>query len=102
MKVTYYGHSCFLLEVSGQKILFDPFISGNELAKSIEIDKIKADFILISHGNADHTGDALRMAKNTGAKVISNFEIITWLEKQGITNVHPMNTGGHWFFDFGK
>ena len=102
MKITYYGHSCFTLEVAGKTILFDPFISPNELAKGIDINSIKADFILISHGHEDHIADAVAIALNTGAVVISNWEIIAWLGKHGVKNVHPMNIGGHWFFDFGK
>ena len=102
MKITYYGHSCFTLEVAGKSILFDPFISHNELAKDIDIKSINADFILISHGHEDHIADAVEIALNTGAVVVSNWEIIAWLGKQGIKNVHPMNIGGHWFFDFGK
>jgi L-ascorbate metabolism protein UlaG (beta-lactamase superfamily) len=82
--------------------LFDPFISHNELAKDIDIKSINADFILISHGHEDHIADAVEIALNTGAVVVSNWEIIAWLGKQGIKNVHPMNIGGHWFFDFGK
>jgi len=102
MEITYYGHSCFAVVTGGKILLFDPFITPNELASHIDISKIKADYILISHGHEDHIADAVAIAKNTGAKVISNFEIITWLEKHGIKNTHPMNTGGHWFFDFGK
>jgi L-ascorbate metabolism protein UlaG (beta-lactamase superfamily) len=102
MKFTYYGHSCFDVTIDGKIILFDPFITGNPLAASVDIKKIKCDYILISHGHEDHIADAVAIAKNTKAKVVSNFEIITWLEKKGVANVHPMNTGGHWFFDFGK
>ncbi len=102
MKITYYGHSCFTLEVNGFTILFDPFITPNELAAKVDIQNIKADFILISHGHEDHIADAIVIAKNTSAKVISNWEIVSWLEKQGLANTHPMNIGGHWFFDFGK
>ena len=102
MKVTYYGHSCFAVFAEGKNILFDPFISPNELAKGIDINKIKADYILISHGHEDHVADAVAIAKTTGAKVVTNWEIFTWLGKQGISNAHPMNTGGKWMFDFGK
>jgi len=102
MKITYYGHSCFSAEAGGKKILFDPFISPNELAKDIDVDSIEADFILISHGHEDHIADAVRIAKRTGATVVSNWEIINWMNSKGITNTHPMNIGGHWFFDFGK
>lgn len=102
MKITYYGHSCFAVEIKGKTILFDPFITPNEQAKDIDIESIKPDFILISHGHSDHIADAVYIAKNTGATVVSNYEITEWLNKQGVSNVHPMNIGGHWFFEFGK
>jgi L-ascorbate metabolism protein UlaG (beta-lactamase superfamily) len=102
MRITYFGHSCFQVEVDGSKLLFDPFISENPLAKAIDINKIEADYVLISHGHWDHMADAVPIAMRTGATVISNFEIGTWLAKQGVTKLHQMNTGGHWMFDFGK
>jgi L-ascorbate metabolism protein UlaG (beta-lactamase superfamily) len=102
MKITYFGHSCFGVEVNGKHILFDPFISPNPLAAHIRIEDIKADYILISHGHADHIADAIQIAKRTGAKVVTSYEIHTWLNKQGISNTHPMNIGGKWKFDFGN
>ena len=102
MKITYYGHSCFSAEISGKKLLFDPFISGNPLASGIDINKISADYILISHGHEDHIADAEAIAKRTGATVIGIFEVVTWLNKKGVEKYHPMNIGGHWIFDFGK
>ena len=100
MKLTYYGQSCFSVEFGGKKLLFDPFISPNELAKDIDVDSIEADYILLSHGHGDHVADAERIAKNTGATIISNYEIVTWYGSKGI-NGHPMNHGGKWSFDFG-
>lgn len=94
MKLTYYGHSCFAVEIYGKKILFDPFITPNELAKSIDPKKIEADYILVSHGHQDHMADAIDIAKRTEATIISNFEIATWFGEQGIENVMPMNLGG--------
>jgi L-ascorbate metabolism protein UlaG (beta-lactamase superfamily) len=102
MNITYYGHSCFAVEIKGKTILFDPFITPNELAKDIDIESIKPDFILISHGHSDHIADAVMIAKNSGATVVSSYEITQWLNNQGVSNVHPMNIGGHWFFEFGK
>ncbi len=101
MNLTYYGHSCFAVEAQGKILLFDPFITHNPLAESVDINKIKADYILVSHGHEDHIADLVLLAKSTGAKVISNYEIYTWATKQGIENAHPMNTGGKWRFDFG-
>ena len=99
MQFTYYGHSCFEVETNGTKILFDPFITHNELAKNIKPESIKADYILLSHGHADHTADAVALARSTGARVVCSWEIYEWLGKKGISNVHPMNTGGR--RDFG-
>ncbi|MFT3702008.1 MAG: metal-dependent hydrolase [Agriterribacter sp.] len=101
MHLTSYGHSSFLVVIKGKKILFDPFISYNELAKSIDINKIEADYIFLSHGHEDHIADCISIAGRTGAKVVCNFEIHVWLNSKGITNTHPMNTGGKWNFDFG-
>ncbi len=101
MKFIYYGHSCFLIEEEGIKVLFDPFISGNPKAAKINIDEIECDYILITHGHGDHIADAVPIAKNNGATCIASFEVITWLGKQGIEKGHPMNLGGKWVFDFG-
>jgi L-ascorbate metabolism protein UlaG (beta-lactamase superfamily) len=102
MELIYYGHSCFGVNIKGVNIVFDPFITPNELAKNIKLEDVKADYIVISHGHEDHIADAVALAKMTGAKCISNFEIHTWLNKHGVESTHPMNTGGKWIFDFGK
>ena len=82
MNITYYGHSCFGVEINGKKIVFDPFITPNELSKNIDVNSIQADYILISHGHEDHIADAEALAKRTKAKVICNYEIGVWLEKK--------------------
>lgn len=97
----YYGHSCFSIEVVGKTLLFDPFITGNRKAANVQLTSIKADYILISHAHGDHVADAVALARQTGATCISNFEIITWLQRQKIEKCHPMNHGGQWKFDFG-
>jgi L-ascorbate metabolism protein UlaG (beta-lactamase superfamily) len=101
MLFTYYGHSCFRVEIQGKKLLFDPFITHNELARAVDVSSIEADFILVSHGHADHIADCVDIASRTGALVITNWEIYEWLGKQGVSNVHPMNIGGMKEFDFG-
>jgi L-ascorbate metabolism protein UlaG (beta-lactamase superfamily) len=102
MNITYYGHSCFGVEVNGKHLLFDPFISPNELANTIDVNTVKADYILISHAHQDHIEDAESTAKRTGAKVICNWEINVWLEKKGVENIRPMNIGGKVKLDFGN
>lgn len=102
MKFTYYGHSCFLVETNRKKILFDPFITANELAKHIDIHTIECDYIAISHGHFDHIADAVSIATRTNATIICAYEIYEWLSKQGLKNFRPMNTGGKWKAEFGS
>ena len=75
MNITYNGHSCFGVEINGKNLLFDPFITPNKLAEKIDIEKIKADYILVSHGHVDHVADLIAIAQRTGAKVICAWEI---------------------------
>ncbi len=101
MKITFLGHATLSIEVGGKHIVVDPFISGNELAKHIDINSLKADYILITHAHQDHILDVETIAKRTKAKIISNFEIVNHFENLGIEG-HPMNHGGSWPFDFGR
>jgi L-ascorbate metabolism protein UlaG (beta-lactamase superfamily) len=102
MKVTYYGHSCFAVQIKGKTLLFDPYITPNELAREVDVERVAADYILISHGHEDHMADAVRIAKRTGATLVSGYEITVWFERQGVTKTHPMNHGGAWQFEFGR
>jgi len=101
MKFTFYGHSTFSVVAGGKTLLFDPFITPNEAAKNIDINSLKPDYILLSHGHSDHVADAVAIAKNSNATVITSFEVSEWIGKQGVKNTHPMNTGGKRDFDFG-
>jgi L-ascorbate metabolism protein UlaG (beta-lactamase superfamily) len=101
MNITYYGHSCFSVIAGGKHLLFDPFISGNELAKHINIESIQADYIFISHGHFDHMLDAVDIAKRTGAKVLGVWELYDYFTKQGVKNAQPINPGGKLIFEFG-
>ena len=101
MEVTYYGHSCFLVKTGKHELLFDPFITPNELAKEIDVDRIQPDYVLLSHGHQDHMADAEQILKQSGATLIGQFELTSWFEKKGVKKTHPLNTGGQWEFDFG-
>jgi len=102
MKATFYGHATVELETGGKKLLFDPFITPNELAKHIDVNSLKPDYILLSHGHGDHMADLATIQKNSGAKVICIAEIAGWLGNQGIADAHGMNIGGSFKFDFGR
>ena len=101
MKITYLGHAALSIEVAGKSLVVDPFITPNELAKDIDIAQLEADYILITHAHQDHIVDVDAIAKRTGAKIISNFEIVTHYGNKGFEG-HPMNHGGSWSFEFGR
>ncbi|MDK2822128.1 MAG: hypothetical protein PWQ67_1368 [Clostridia bacterium] len=100
MKIKFHGHACFTLESDGKKILIDPFLSGNPLAK-IKEDQVDVDAILLTHGHGDHLGDALSIAKRTRALIIAPFELAMYCQSKG-AEVHPMHIGGSHQFEFGK
>jgi L-ascorbate metabolism protein UlaG (beta-lactamase superfamily) len=99
-KLTWYGHATLGLETNGYKLIIDPFFSGNPAAP-LAAEAVQADFILVSHGHGDHVGDTVSIARRTGAMVISNFEIATWLEKQGVQKTHGQHLGGGFKHPFG-
>ena len=98
-KITWLGHSSFQVETGGKFILIDPFFEGNPVAQA-SANEVAADVIIVTHGHGDHVGDTVSIAKRTAALVISNFEIVTWLQNQGVENAHAMHIGGSHAFDF--
>jgi len=99
--IQYLGHSCFLLTLGGKHIVVDPFIRSNALTEGlVEVDEIKADFVLLSHGHSDHVEDAEELSLRNGAPIIANFEVAAWFEDKGC-QTHGMNLGGHKDFGFG-
>ena len=100
-RVRWLGHACVLVESDGQRILMDPFLTGNPAA-AVKAGEVTADYILISHGHADHVGDAIDIAKRTGAVVVANYEISEWLKGKGLTKVHGQQHGGGFNHAFGR
>ncbi len=101
LKITWYGHACFLIETDGTKLLIDPFINDNPLSP-VKADDVETDYILVSHGHGDHIGDTMEIASRTKATVISNYEIHNWLTGQGLKNAHPQHIGGAFNYPFGR
>ncbi len=101
LSITWHGHATFSIDVNGTKLVIDPFFDGNPVAKTKAAD-VTADYILVTHGHADHILDALPIAQRTGAKVITNADIASiWFGKQGYDNVHPQHLGGGFQHPFG-
>ncbi len=100
MKITFLGHATFEIETLPHKLLFDPFITGNPLIENFDLNTLNPDWILVSHGHGDHVADVEAIAKQSGAKLISNYEIINWFGAKDVSG-HPLNHGGKKRFDFG-
>jgi len=98
IQLSYFGHSCFSLSDGQTTLLLDPFFSGNPLA-TIRAEDMDCDYILVSHGHADHLGDAPAIAQRTGAVVIATPEVGHLCAP---AEVHGMNIGGSHRFDFGR
>lgn len=98
--ITWLGHSTYQIQTAGKTILLDPFLTGNPSA-TISANEASADVIIVSHGHGDHVGDTVEIAKRTNALVIANFEIIEWMGKQGVENMHPQHIGGAHQYEFG-
>lgn len=100
MTFNYYGHACFLIDTGKEKLLFEPFLTGNDKA-AIAAGDVSCDYILLSHAHADHLGDADSIAARTGAAVIAIPEVIGLFSKE-VTHFYPMNLGGTVKLPFGK
>jgi L-ascorbate metabolism protein UlaG (beta-lactamase superfamily) len=100
MRLTYYGHSCFLVETAGKRLLLDPFLTDNPKAP-VKAGEVDCHFILCSHAHVDHTGDAVRLAKRCKAPIIAPYELAMHFAGQGVEAV-DMNPGGSSAFPFGR
>jgi L-ascorbate metabolism protein UlaG (beta-lactamase superfamily) len=99
MKVTFLGHACFQLEISGSVIITDPFLTGNPQA-AVKPQDVSPQYILVSHAHGDHIGDAISIAKRCGATIITTAEVARMCDKEG-AKTHAMHIGGKHTFDFG-
>lgn len=100
MLIKYYGHACLGLKNNGTTIILDPFLNNNPLAKT-KASEVKTNYILVTHGHDDHLGDALEIAQNNQATIITSVEVAKHCKKPEI-NFHGMNLGGSYLFPFGR
>ena len=101
MKATFHGHACFVIEGNGQRIVIDPFLTGNPAADIGPAKLPKLDAVLLSHGHGDHLGDAVALAKRDQATIVATYELAQFCADQGAT-IHAMHIGGSHQFPFGR
>jgi L-ascorbate metabolism protein UlaG (beta-lactamase superfamily) len=99
-KLVFHGHSCWEVQGDKHRVLIDPFLTGNPVAKFTPDHFDKLDAILVTHGHGDHLGDVEAIAKKTGALVVSINEVALYFGARGL-EVHTMHIGGGREFEFG-
>lgn len=100
VKITWLGHATFLIENDGQKILIDPWLSGNPKCPEKYHD-LAPDLVLITHGHNDHIGNVFDVAERCDAPIFGIFDLTTWLGSKGIDDDRLVgaNRGGTVRFD---
>lgn len=100
LKLTYLGHSGFVIATDGHQLVIDPFLTGNPVAKHTPAD-VQAGYVLVTHGHADHVGDAVPIAKANDALIIGPNDLAVKLGEEGVRS-HGMGIGGQHQFPFGR
>lgn len=100
MRITWQGHSCFIVEAEGTSIIIDPFLKGNPTSK-IQPSEVSVNAVLVTHGHGDHLGDAVEISKKNNAPVVGTFELVNYCTAKGASG-HPMHIGGSHRFQFGR
>ena len=93
MRLTYFGHACFRLEVAGVRLVLDPYLKDNPHGR-VAPATVPCDFVLCTHAHEDHIGDALELAQLHGATIVAPYELAEYFSAQGAKALDLMPGGG--------
>ncbi|MGC8667279.1 MAG: metal-dependent hydrolase [Chthonomonadales bacterium] len=94
-RFTWLGHATFIVDTpGGKRILIDPWVEHNPACPEAHKRITQCDLMLLTHAHFDHIGDAIPIARQTGAEVVGIVELLSWLERKGVKNLKSMNKGG--------
>jgi len=105
VKLEWLTWSFFRLTSPGGKIILtNPFITGNpDAAAAPKLEEVgKADILLIPNGHGDEIGDAIAIAKATGARIVTGgFELGAWFVGRGVPEAQVIrrNPGGRYAWE---
>lgn len=90
------GHSAVLVKCSDLVIGIDLWLEGNPICPEHLHNPERLDVIVLTHGHADHAGDATRLAQRYGARIAATYELAMLFADEGIdqSKLLPMNKGG--------
>ena len=100
VQVKFLGHACFQFDDGQYKVLVDPFLTGNPSA-AVSADDVEADYIFVTHGHGDHIGDAIAIAKRTGAVICTTVDLAEAAMQGTGLEIVTGNIGGTIPFPFG-
>ena len=99
IRITWAGHATFHLTTpEGVGILVDPWMRSNPACpaslKSRVRDRLAA--MLLTHGHSDHMADLVELAQETGASVLCQYDLVSYLEAQNVSGEQLIgfNKGG--------
>lgn len=93
MRLTYFGHSCFYVEIGTTRLVLDPWLATNPHG-AVPLAQVPCDYILCTHAHEDHICDALELARLHGATLVAPYELSEYFTAQGVNSIDLMPGGG--------
>jgi L-ascorbate metabolism protein UlaG (beta-lactamase superfamily) len=94
MKITWWGHAAFKIDIKGRTLLIDPFLDKNPTSPIKAKEVSQADIVYATHDHADHLGEAIDICRRTNAIFVAVAELAGYAHENGVREVVGLNIGG--------